>query len=1132
MKFKPIDFIKIDVEGMEINVIKGAKKTISKYKPIIFMEVNSIQAAHPILDWSKKNNYAIYGIITPAFNKKNFNNYKNNIFGNAQECGLLIIPSEKLKTTNAITNKLKLPELETLDELALLLLHKPQYPYEILEQTKTAKKIGLDYPSPLLAKLIFNHKENDRLISTLKTKLSNKDAAIKKYEDEIIEKNDTMKKYEDEIIEKNDALEKTTKIKTKLSLSLKKELARTQSLLQKNKEFILQIESLNSKIIEKNKDLDKFKKIIHVYKKIRLILKSIYIKSPVDTSNIYWQRKIITPYFDEKYYTQSYRDVLTSPIDHFLIYGWKEGRNPSKNFDTQMYLRRHLDVTDSKINPLVHYAFWGKKEGRVISKKTTYDIKESKFRIPKLKNPKISVILPVYRDIKMTLSCINSALPNIIEEKNTLIIINDASPENGMHHELENIANKHPKTIILLENKENLGFVKTVNIGLKKNILDDVILLNSDVIVPKKWLKRLSYEAYTSKKIATVTPLSNNTTICTFPEFLQENPIPFKLNTDEVDSAFEGFRLNNTETPTGIGFCMFIKRECLNEIGYLDEINFLRGYGEENNFCQRAINSGWKNVITPNIYVYHKGGVSFGHERKKLMEEAMKTIQRLHPNYNFDIHQFIALDPLKKARITRFLKLISIQSMPKVLHISHGLGGGIAQHIEELSNSFNDDIISLLLTPNKDMNKITIQLNISKHSDNLTINLPSQYKILVELLKTIKLSGIHYHHMMKLHPLLIKKLPEDIKVPHIITIHDFYLLNGNPTLTNKNYIFPGKYDDNIKNPLYPLPNDTNPLLWREKFRTLIEGAKVVIFPSDSTRILFGKHFNLDRAITSYHLEENRNSTTTPPEKFMKKINPIYKIGVIGAIGKEKGADFLEEIGIEIKKHHLPIQIVIIGYAYRKLQNIEATGPYNKDHLKKIIHENKFDIIFFPARCPETYSYTLSYALDSGLPIIAPNLGSFPERLSEREHTFLFNHLASAKTIALELKMFIKSLTKGDPCTSKKYITINAISKNFYFKKYQKTFTALKSRTIHSEENNKIKKYVDQLYSREDKTTLTIKEKIASILWVIYNHPKFYFIQKIVPYKTARSVKNLLTKRSIYEIYPSHSKISHDIEPKK
>jgi len=74
-------------------------------------------------------------------------------------------------------------------------------------------------------------------------------------------------------------------------------------------------------------------------------------------------------YFDQELYRKAYSDVVNSgsdPILHYLLYGWKEGRDPGLLFCTRDYLHDYPDVQDGNMNPLVHYLRYGKKEGRKI----------------------------------------------------------------------------------------------------------------------------------------------------------------------------------------------------------------------------------------------------------------------------------------------------------------------------------------------------------------------------------------------------------------------------------------------------------------------------------------------------------------------------------------------------------------------------------------------------------------------------------------------------------------------------------------------------------------------------------------------------------------------------------------------
>ena len=71
--------------------------------------------------------------------------------------------------------------------------------------------------------------------------------------------------------------------------------------------------------------------------------------------------------FDEKWYLEQYTDVARAgcdPIEHYLVFGFAEGRNPGPRFDTRWYLESNPDVANAKVNPLLHYIQFGKSEGR------------------------------------------------------------------------------------------------------------------------------------------------------------------------------------------------------------------------------------------------------------------------------------------------------------------------------------------------------------------------------------------------------------------------------------------------------------------------------------------------------------------------------------------------------------------------------------------------------------------------------------------------------------------------------------------------------------------------------------------------------------------------------------------------
>ena len=259
--------------------------------------------------------------------------------------------------------------------------------------------------------------------------------------------------------------------------------------------------------------------------------------------------------------------------------------------------------------------------------------------------PQVVVIVPVYRNLDVTRNCLESLMASDLPEHAAIIIIDDNSPEEAVSAYCQELTERF--SIQLVVNDENLGFVGTVNRGFALDTDADIILLNSDTVVSNDWVQRLQACAYREDNIGTVTPFSNNGTICSYPVFLISNSIPTQWNAEELDRVFQsGNSKLHCEIPTAVGFCMYIKRSCLNTTGAFDEEAFGHGYGEECDFSLRASAKGWKHVIAADTFVYHEGAASFASEstdRKRLADTIMN---KLHPNYHTLISEFIARDPL------------------------------------------------------------------------------------------------------------------------------------------------------------------------------------------------------------------------------------------------------------------------------------------------------------------------------------------------------------------------------------------------------------------------------------------------------------------------------------------------------
>ncbi len=276
----------------------------------------------------------------------------------------------------------------------------------------------------------------------------------------------------------------------------------------------------------------------------------------------------------------------------------------------------------------------------------------------------IDIVVPVYLNLEVTRQCIESVLRTPQRPAWRLVLVNDATPEPEVAQWLRDLAAVRPGDVLLLENAENLGYSGTVNRGIEASDAHDVVLLNSDAEVANDWLARLQAAAYTDLRVGTVTPFSNNATICSWPRFCEANLLPAGWDVGGLDREFATRNAGqHLDIPTAVGFCMYIRRDCVQEIGLFDMDLFGKGYGEENDFCMRAADAGWRNLHALDVFVAHIGGVSFGASKPVREQEAMVKLRTLYPDYEPLVHDYIRRDPAAAAR-ERVARAIGMAAAP------------------------------------------------------------------------------------------------------------------------------------------------------------------------------------------------------------------------------------------------------------------------------------------------------------------------------------------------------------------------------------------------------------------------------------------------------------------------------------
>lgn len=247
--------------------------------------------------------------------------------------------------------------------------------------------------------------------------------------------------------------------------------------------------------------------------------------------------------------------------------------------------------------------------------------------------PRTTIVVPVFNAYDATSACLASLAKYADLERSRVLLIDDGSTDPRVTGLLSDYASRDG--FHHLTNERNLGYTRTINIGIRWAGRDDILLLNSDTIVTPGFLDGLRRTASADAGIGTVTAMGDNAGAFSFPEFNQPNPKPPSVSHEDHAQAIiqRTGSCEPVEVPTGSGFCMYIRRAVFDEIGLFDEDAFPRGYGEENDFCMRALKSGWRNVISPHAYVFHERTASFGAEKESLIRNAVDTVTKRHPDY-------------------------------------------------------------------------------------------------------------------------------------------------------------------------------------------------------------------------------------------------------------------------------------------------------------------------------------------------------------------------------------------------------------------------------------------------------------------------------------------------------------------
>ena len=667
-----------------------------------------------------------------------------------------------------------------------------------------------------------------------------------------------------------------------------------------------------------------------------------------------------------------------------------------------LYIRARFVKRFAKASPLLIVAyFWPSPTRKSHAKHALgLQIEQDRFVLdprifhaskPILSDEKITIIMPVFNAYDVLWDALDCVLNNT-DVPWRLILVEDKSTDVRVRPELRTWVASHCDLgceIKLIENSKNLGFIQSVNLAFIEALKSSnhVVLLNSDALVPNGWASRLLHPIQKDARIASVTPFSNDAELATAPIVCKR----YDMNPKEANAIDEQLRNKVSldayvKTPTGVGFCMAINRKYLRKQPEFD-IEFGRGYGEEVDWCLKINGLGGHHVVQPNLFVEHRGGVSFGNAQKqRAIANNNQIISERYPKFDRAVHDFIISDQLRSARVLAACLGLSTRQKSVEIFVAHSLGGGAELYLKDRIQSLNARADGCIVLRVGGLSRWRIEVHLP---DDVTYVETDDDELMLHMISSIPNCNVIYSCAVGAAdaatlPSILKELVQRLKCPFTFLVHDFFAVSPSYCLLDAD----GRYRSRLMVSNFDRAHSITDAKgaqisgtrWRCQWFDLLQCATEIECFSKSSKDILGQNFPRLSAPILVKPHEIANLKQVRSVSFSKH----RSLGILGDIGVQKGAECTAHLSHEIS-HSRFDRLVIVGRLdprFNLAENATETGAYKRAEISKHAEQNSIRAWLIPSIWPETFSYTTHEALATGLPVFCFDLGAQAEAVKE------------------------------------------------------------------------------------------------------------------------------------------------------
>jgi O-antigen biosynthesis protein len=325
---------------------------------------------------------------------------------------------------------------------------------------------------------------------------------------------------------------------------------------------------------------------------------------------------------------------------------------------------------------------------------------------------------------------------------------------------------------------------------------------------------------------------------------------------------------------------------------------------------------------------------------------------------------------------------------PVFLFINHRCGGGTEQHVRELAAELRaEGVRAVVVRPGRPGFLVWAE----QDGSNRTVwcrESTVEHTSMMRVLECLRPVHAHVHHVIGIPIELIDLLSEQ-GIPFDWTIHDYFTICPRVNLINGDHSYCGEPDEAGCNQcLARLGDDqgrpvaTSIETWRQGFGRRLSRARRVFVASADSRDRIERYFPDLYVVVRPHPESlpNLKSLGTP----LVPGEPV-RVAVVGTITAVKGSETLLACARDAQARSLPLEFHVIGSTDRdavfaRLGNVRVSGRYHGTEVYERIAAARCQVAFLPSVCPESFMFTLSVVMASGLYTVCFDLGAQASRL--------------------------------------------------------------------------------------------------------------------------------------------------------